>query len=222
MKTIGQLIQNQKTTEKCSEKTLSPEYISELRTLLSFVIKEQIPDFIYDQNNTNVIKNLFLYFTEQVGDYDLSRGIWLMGGNGTGKTSLLRIFSEFGKKRYNGFRVYDCSKVANDYAMNGDLDVYTYNHNGYSGRAVNMAFDELGRETIPSNYFGQKLNVMQHILHIRYNLWRSDGIQTYITTNCDVEEIHQLYDNDNDRFISDRVREMYNVIHLGGESRRKK
>lgn len=221
MKTIGQIIHNQKTTANNSENTLSPEYVSQLRTLLSSVIKEQIPGFIYDHNNTEVIKNLFLYFTGQTGGYDLSRGIWLMGGNGTGKTSLLNIFSGFGKKRYDGFRVYDCGKVANDYAMNGDLDAYTYNHNGYSRRAVSMAFDELGRETIPSNHFGQKLNVMQHILHIRYNLWRAEGIQTYITTNCDANEIHRLYDSENDRFISDRVREMYNIIHLGGESKRK-
>jgi len=218
---ISQIIQNQKTIPKNSENSLSPEYIAQLRLLLSAVIREQIPDFIYDNHNTDVIKNLFLYFTGQVGDYDLHKGIWLAGGNGTGKTSLLNIFSEFGKRRYNGFKVFDCSKVANDYAMNGDLDVYTYNLNGYSRQAVNMAFDELGRETIPSNHFGQKLNVMQHILHIRYNLWRSNGIQTYITTNFDTDEVRKLYDNVNDKFISDRIREMYSIIHLGGDSRRK-
>ncbi|PXV66903.1 hypothetical protein CLV62_104164 [Dysgonomonas alginatilytica] len=206
---------------KVSDKTLSPEYTSQLRLLLSRIIKEQIPDFIYDQQNTEVIKNLFLYYTGQVGGYDLKKGIWLMGGNGTGKTTLLQIFSEFGKKRYDGFRIYDCAKVANDYAMNGELDVYTYNQTGYSRKPVNMAFDELGRETIPSNHFGQKLNVMQHILHIRYNLWRTEGIQTYITTNCDADETHRLYDNVNDRFISDRIKEMYNRIVLDGESRRK-
>lgn len=218
---IGQIIQNQKTIPKDSEETLSPEYVSQLRQLLSGVIKEQIPGFIYDKFNTNVIKNLFLYFTGQIGDYDLKKGIWLMGGNGTGKTSLLYIFSEFGKKQYKGFKVFDCGKVANDYAINGNLDIYTYNQYGYSCQAVNMAFDELGRETIPANHFGQKLNVMQHILHIRYNLWRAEGVQTYITTNCDADEIHNLYDKDNDRFISDRIREMYNIIYLGGESRRK-
>ncbi len=206
---------------KVSDKTLSPEYKTQLRLLLSRVIKEQIPDFIYDQHNSEVIRNLFLYYSGQVGGYDLKKGILLMGGNGTGKTTLLQIFSEFGKRQYDGFRIYDCAKVANDFAMSGELNVYTYNQTGYSRKAVNMAFDELGRETIPSNHFGQKLNVMQHILHIRYNLWRSEGIQTYITTNCDADEIHQLYDNPNDRFISDRIREMYNIIHLGGESRRK-
>ncbi|NDV68569.1 ATP-binding protein [Dysgonomonas sp. 25] len=206
---------------KDSEKVLSPEYISRLRILLSNIIKEQIPNFIYDDLNTDVIANLFLYYTGQVSDYNLRKGIWLMGGNGAGKTSLLQIFSEFGKRRYDGFKIFDCSKVANDYAINGDLDVYTYNQNGYSRRAVDMAFDELGRETIPANHFGQKLNVMQHILHIRYNLWRTEGVQTYITTNCDADEIHALYDSPNDRFISDRIREMYNIIHLGGESRRK-
>lgn len=220
MKT-GQIIQNQRTIPKDSENKLSQEYTSQLGKLLSDVIKEQIPDFMYDANNIGVIKNLFLYFTGQAGSYDLRKGIWLMGGNGTGKTSLLYIFSEFGKRRSDGFKIYDCGKVANDFAANGGLDLYTYNRNGYSRQAVNMAFDELGRETIPANHFGQKLNVMQHILHIRYNLWRMEGVQTYITTNCDSDEVHDLYDNKNDRFISDRIREMYNIIHLGGESRRR-
>lgn len=204
-----------------SESQLSEQQLSVLRKLFSGTIKQIVPDFIFDEYNKDVVENLFYYFIGQKGKFDLSRSIWLMGSNGTGKTSLLQIFSEFGKKRYDGFKMFDCAKVANDFANNGDLDLYTYNEKGYNGRPVNMAFDELGRETIPAIYFGQKLNVMQHILHIRYNLWRSVGVHTYITTNCDAEEIHELYDNSNDRFITDRIREMYNVIHLDGTSRRK-
>lgn len=218
---IIQIIQNQKITTKDSDITLSKEYNLQLRQLFSEIVKEHIPDFKYDQYNTDVIKNLFLYFTGQKGEYDLRKGIWLMGGNGTGKTSLLYIFSEFGIRRFKGFKVYDCTEIVNDYAMNGDLDSYTNNKLGKSRQAVNMGFDELGREYIPANHFGQKLNVMQHILHIRYNLWRKEGVQTYITTNCDVDEIHKLYDKPDDSFISDRIREMYNVIVLGGKSRRK-
>lgn len=221
MKTIKQIIQSQKTTGFNSEPHFPNEQLSVLRKLLSGTIKQIVPDFIFDEYNESVIENLFYYFIKQKGGLDLNKGIWLMGGNGTGKTSLLQIFSEFGRKRFDGFKMFDCAKVANDYAATGDLDIYTYNQNGYSGRPVNMAFDELGRETIPAIYFGQKLNIMQHILHIRYNLWRSVGVQTYITTNCDAREIHELYDNSNDRFITDRIREMYNVIHLGGISRRK-
>lgn len=218
---INQIIQNQKTIPKDSDIASSKEYTLRLRTLFYEIVKEQIPDFIYDQNNTHIIKNLFLYFTGQKGEYDLRKGILLMGGNGTGKTSLLYIFSELGKRRFSGFKVFDCAKITNEYAMKGELDAYTYNQLGYNRCAVNMGFDELGRESIPANHFGQKLNVMQHILHIRYNLWRTEGVQTYITTNCDVDEIHKLYDNPNDRFISDRIKEMYNQIHLGGDSRRK-
>lgn len=218
---MGKIIQAQKTTTKGSEVVLSDEYIRELKMLFIDTANEIVPDFKFDDNNREIILNLFFYFTGQSGKYNLSKGLWLKGSNGTGKTSLLNIFSVFCRKRYRGFKVHDCGKVSNDYALNGDMDLYTYNQSGYSRQPVDMGFDELGRETIPANHFGQKLNVMQHILHIRYNLWKSVGIKTYITTNCDTDEIHALYDNNNDRFITDRCREMFNEIHLSGDSRRK-
>ena len=80
-----------------------------------------------------------------------------------------------------------------------------------------MCFDELGRETIPANYYGQKLNVMQHILHIRYSLWQSTGVKTFITTNDDPSAIESKYGD----FIRDRNREMFNIVLLQGKSRRK-
>ena len=184
---------------------------------------EVVPGFTIDQDNLKVIENLFYYFIGVEREYDLNKGLWIMGGNGTGKTKILKIFSLFGQKRYNGFKVYECMTISNEYATKGDIEKYTYNQQGsYSTqKPADMGFDELGRETIPANHFGQRLNVMQYILHIRYSLWQSEGIKTYITTNLSTDEVHDLYDGDKDKFISDRCREMFNVVTLLGNSRRK-
>lgn len=221
-KVIQQVQQKKKTTPKDSN-NFYEEYIQELKQLFWDTANEVVPGFAIDDNNREIIPNLFYYFIGVEGKYDLNKGLWIMGGNGTGKTKLLKIFSVFGQKRFQGFKVYECMTISNEYATKGDIDKYTYNQLGaYGGqKPTDMGFDELGRETIPANHFGQKLNVMQYILHIRYSLWQSDGIKTYITTNLSTDEVHNLYDGEKDRFISDRCREMFNVVPLLGESRRK-
>lgn len=176
-----------------------------------------IPEFSIDASNRQLITDLFNYFNGIEGRYDLDKGLWLYGDIGTGKSSLMRIFSEYLRLGFNGFKIHICDGLSNNYSRSGDLDVYTYNQHGYIGEPVWMCFDELGRETIPANHFGAKLNVMQHILHIRYSLWRSNRLKTFVTTNCDPLQIETLYGD----FIRDRIREMFNVILVEGKSRRR-
>ena len=211
---LNRIIDNKTTPTQCK---MSDEEIENRKRLLYFIERSCIPGFEVDDRNREVIKDLFFYFNGLEGNLDLNKGIWLSGDIGTGKSSLMFIMSEFKKKYFDGFKVHICSKVSNDYAISGDLDKYTYNEKGYLGVPVNMCFDELGRETLPANHYGQKLNVMQHILHIRYSLWQSSGVKTYITTNDDAASIESKYGD----FIRDRVREMFNIISLQGKSRRK-
>jgi hypothetical protein len=175
-----------------------------------------VPEFKVDNDNRQVITDLFNYFLNIPGNFDLKKGLWLEGDLGTGKSSLMQIFSKFMIARFDGFLIHICSHVANEYSIYGNLDKYTYNQTGYCGEPVQMCFDELGRESIPANHFGQKLNVMQHILHIRYSLWQTDGLKTFITTNTDADEVEELYGD----FIRDRRGEMFNIIELTGKSRR--
>lgn len=211
---LNKLLDNRTTQSQCN---LSIEELNKRREIFLEKAYQYEPDFIIDEANRDVINNLFLYFNEIPGKYNLNKGLWLYGDIGTGKSSLLFIFSELKKQLFDGFKIHICSKVSNDYAINGDLDKYTYNEKGYLGIPVNMCFDELGRESIPANYFGQKLNVMQHILHIRYSLWQSNGVKTFVTTNDDPASIESKYGD----FIRDRIREMFNVVLLQGKSRRK-
>jgi len=211
---LSKVLDNQTTQNQCK---LSKEEFENRKNIFLNIAFKHIPDFTIDDANREVINNLFFYFNEIPGKLNLDKGIWLRGDLGTGKSSLMFLLSEFKKQFFDGFKINICSKVSNDYSIYGDLDKYTYNEAGYNGGPVNMCFDELGRESRPANYYGHKLNVMQHILHIRYSLWQSDGVKTYITTNEDSKGLEDKYGD----FIRDRVREMYNIVLLQGCSRRK-
>ncbi|PXV69011.1 DNA replication protein DnaC [Dysgonomonas alginatilytica] len=195
---------------------LSDHEITERKRKFLRVAVSVIPEFTIDSSNRQLITDLFSYFNGIGGKYNPDKGLWMYGDIGTGKSSLMRVFSEYMKLEFNGFKLHICNGVANAYSGSGDLDVYTYNQNGYIGEPVWMCFDELGRETIPANHFGTKLNVMQHILHVRYSLWQSSRLKTFVTTNCDPSQIESLYGD----FIRDRIREMFNVILVEGRSRR--
>lgn len=206
--------QNRTTLKECN---LSEDEIVRRKKILVHIANKHISNFQIDESNKYIISNLFNYFNDIPGEYDLNKGLWLYGDVGTGKSSLMKVFSEYMKVWFNGFKIHICDKVSNEYAMSGSLDEFTYNENGYIGYPVWMCFDELGRETIPANHFGTKLNVMQHILHIRYSLWQSTRLKTFVTTNSGPKNIEENYGD----FIRDRTREMFNIIFMGGESRRK-
>lgn len=222
---LNKIINLEKRNTQHSEYKYSKEQVSGLKKKLVQTAINHISDFKIDKSNKYIISSLFDYFMGFEGVYDTRKGLWFMGNIGTGKTSLMHIFSTFLRDNFqNGFKIYLCPKISNEYAINGDLDPYMENSQGYSGVPVEMAFDELGRETIPANHFGQKLNVMQHILHYRYSLWQISGLKTHVITNFDNQDVNTFYDGqdkDNDKFISDRCKEMFNTVIMTGSSRRK-
>lgn len=173
--------------------------------------------FKIDDSNKQIVSDLFNYFIGIPGKLDLNKGIWLDGPIGTGKSTLMFVFSKFMQRINDGFRVYICSQVAAEYALTGNIDKYLLNPDGFCKEPVPMCFDELGREPIPSKYFGTELNVFQHILHIRYALWQQTHLKTYVTTNLMPDEVQNIYGD----YIRDRRKEMFNLIAVTGYSRRK-
>lgn len=176
---------------------------------------EVCPGFKVDDYNKDVLNELFYYAHGSSLKLDNNKGIFLYGDVGTGKSTLIRILAEYQRTMWRGFKVVNCASLVAEFSTHGvdALNESTWN-TGYSGNnPVERAFDEMGRETIPAKYYGNELNIMQHILQLRYDL----KIKTHITTNKGPEELIHLYGE----HIYDRAVEMFNFIELKGDSKRK-
>lgn len=178
--------------------------------------KETGGRFIVDETNREIVNDLFLYFHKLPGKLDSRKGIWLEGHIGTGKSTLLNVFSAYMQSLKIGFKVYICSHVTTLYSIDGNLDLFLENRNGLNHGPVDMGFDELGREPNPASYYGNKMNVFEHILHIRYHYWQTQGVKTFISTNMDAKQLGEKYGD----YIRDRRKEMFNIIPVTGKSRR--
>lgn len=172
------------------------------------------PFEIYDKE---LIEGLFLYFIgSSDSPYDLRKGMWFDGTVGSGKTTLMRVFREFRVSLQKAFRMETAAEIASQYSATGQLDLYIRNADGYLEKPIALCIDELGREQLPAIHYGNKLNVMQHILQQRYGLWQSQGVITHVTTNLSPKEVIDKYED----FIFDRCRHMFNIVSFTGKSKR--
>jgi DNA replication protein DnaC len=182
-----------------------------------------------------IFKALCYYFAndvefEQMGKgWSLNKGICLMGNIGTGKTTLMNMFS---KNKRQCYKVISCRDIAGqfadakgnkDYSAHEILEVYsndmplaTNNYNFFLQDSLGYCYDDLGTESVKKN-FGNEVNVMEEIILNRYDNRKTGWHFTHITTNLTADQIGENYGNR----VRDRMREMFNVIELTGESLRK-
>lgn len=160
------------------------------------------------------------------GKYDPSKGLWLWGDIGTGKSTMLEIVRDFchivrpaisyrdqhmtrtmrkDKWEY-GFRITNASLVAGMFAKGGYPSIEEYII------TCRQAFDEVGRECIPTGYFGNMENVFQYIIQRRYDLRHGDF--THVTSNLSPDQIGGIYGD----HIADRCNEMFNFVEMSGLS----
>lgn len=169
--------------------------------------------FLVDDYNRGLIQELTKYFIGEFGKLDPCKGVLLWGNPGTGKTVIMRIFSELTKHpavlhRYNVITCYD---VVNDYSQLGQLAADKY-------AKYNRCFDDLGAEPCELKLYGNVNNPMAQILTRRYERWErgQEKTMTFITTNLNESAILDRYGPR----VYDRIRAMCNIIELKGTSRR--
>ncbi len=185
-------------------------------------------DYSIDGNNQQQIEQLIFYFMNDKRFYgDLQKGLLLRGIIGTGKSILMKIFSE---KRSGlnftltkNFLFHSVIDIFSDYTRNGfsvieNHSKYMSYEEGYEWRNT-TCFDELGMESTTAKNYGNTINIMESIIAIRYNNWQSRGQLTHFTTNLTPDEIEAQYGPR----IRSRIAEMCNdIILLGIDRRRKK
>lgn len=187
------------------------------------------PSFVVDENNEKVISSMIRYFSDYL-DCDISpnKGILLMGTVGTGKTTIFEVFKSIineSKKPYD-------IKVINVYGLYQDvrderhkiLDVLdrikgtgSGGYRIYGGANIHeYVLDDLGMDPIVKAY-GNEVDLSGEIIYQRYGLFINDRIKTHATTNLSVTEIKARLGER----VYDRMKEMFNILILSGESRRK-
>lgn len=210
----------------------------ELKAEIILRAKQEPFDFVIDEHNERVIHLLCLYFTndERFNDEEvtypngekrklsLKKGIGLISAKkGTGKTILMKLFQQNKRIPYLQIETKD---VASMYKKDGERAIEIHSDllhvpptpTFFYHSRIGICFGDLGNE-IPKGNWGDKSDVMADVLYKIYNKGQQTGDFScfHFTSNLSGGDFEQRY---GDR-IKDRLREIFNVIILGGESRRK-
>lgn len=151
------------------------------------------------------------------GEFDLEKGLLIIGNYGCGKSSLMSAFQTLGKNIYNStgdlfiwFNSINCNELNSEFHSNrndkGEILDKGQLFKKYS--KGNRYFDDFGTE---KQFYGDYL--MREILEQRYLdlKWK-----TYLTTNLSLSEIEDQYGG---RVFS-RINQMFNVVAMPGEDHR--
>ena len=198
--------------------------------VFSHIGKQMCPSFVVDDENRwcyeQLIKWLHADDTMQALDPvtgatvpgRLTKGIYLAGNTGSGKSLALAIMSIY--RRVDNIMLYvneekvclsykpiRVDEICDAYAKTGDITKYK--------RMAILCVQDFGSEPTDTQYMGNRINVMQQILEYRGD--RQDLV-TLISTNYSLSnpKIVQMYGS---RVVS-RLKEMCNYIVLKGADRR--
>lgn len=180
--------------------------------------------FKVNKDNKIAIRDLVLYFTDhEESKLDPSKGIFLNGTVGTGKTKLMQLLNAWpeNKKKFIEIR---CKDIQRDFTMNGFSELYQYGKNAYRmkhtvrcrerGYGITYFFDDFGEEK-SSKSWGNEALVMEDILQDRWVEFENTGMLTHMTSNLtDGKLIQSIYGVR----VRDRIRGMFNVVRLNGKS----
>lgn len=175
---------------------------------------QQKKKLVVNQNNAKELAALCQYFARIPGKLDLNKGLLIMGGTGTGKTSALKAFHRMGEMIWAAeqdpimkFSWANCIDLVDEFEdLSTDKTLFFQQYRG-----MHRMFDDFGQENDASR-FGLK-NLMKEIMEKRYNapIWR-----TYITTNLTAEQILTKYG----QRVHSRIFEMFNVLPMVGDDYR--
>ena len=138
--------------------------------------------------------------------------LWLCGGCGRGKTHLARILRD---------RLQIPMRIADDISRDVTTDDMTaYDRRLYTTAAQDLIIDDLGSETLRSNY--GNASEFPQLLQRLYELWRYNGKLLIVTSNYGLvgNSITALNARYGER-VTDRLVEMFLPVRLTGRNWRR-
>jgi len=179
------------------------------------------PKFVIDEFNKIAFKELLLYFTgNEEFSGDLNKGILLIGEIGTGKSLIFKIFKYYTMNiiRTNSFQMHSSIDIVDNVNTYGSeyLQQYSHNLDGSKPHPIRCYIDDLATVHEKIMHYGTEMNVIEQLISLRYNIFEKYGTLTHSSSNIYPSEMKDRYD----MRIIDRMKEMFNIIELTGNSRR--
>lgn len=162
--------------------------------------------FTINESNMGAIWNLCLYFSGspefERGGLRLEKGLMIMGNVGSGKTTLMRLFSQVVP-----FHMMYVGNICDNVRKDGQEEL-----DKIKARAFDeICFDDFGSESKIKHY-GSNYDVMYDIVVRRCYHYVHHRTKTHFTTNMTLDEIRDIYD----ARIESRINELCNIIVIGG------
>lgn len=188
-------------------------------------------NFKIDDQNKRPLQLLLMYFTgdssfpfeykKTYADYgSLEKGVMLLGGVGTGKSLLFKIFKEYTSHELckNSFQYYEAREIIDNVNVLGIDYLNLFNINGDSKHQnpITCYIDDIGSMNETVKHYGSEHNVIEQLLSMRYSILGRYKKLTHMSSNMYPPELEKMY---GERIV-DRMKEMFNIIELGGKSRR--
>lgn len=173
---------------------MSPDFAAAVRALTKYFIND--PTAEHDCNPLPLTKGLFIY-----------------GAVGTGKTELMHIMQRFATENNltKAFQFSSLSKVYTDAKASADFDPIAQNV------CFERCFDEFGRYVGAVKRYGDDLDINEAILEQRYERFKRYGQLTHLVANLAPNETADKFSP----MLVDRVRSMCTGVYFKGESKRK-
>lgn len=190
-------------------------YWSMFQQCANNILKERgiFKRFICDKYNEYLIVQLYYYLTgNPKGDFDITKGIYLGGKPGAGKTLILSTFV----KLFNIFTNQIIEVIPARYVLD---KMESYGMMNLKKRQ--LMIDDLGRESLTVKLYGNDRHPITELTELRYE----HCTRTFYTSNFTIDTLSKGYDEKGQqigygRYIGDRIREKSNFYVLPGDSRR--
>lgn len=171
-------------------------------------------EFIIDDNNKTLINELYYYVVgSDKFEGDREKGLMILGNLGSGKTLIMLAFCEVWNDLFR-VRVSSISaKLYVQYLLEPEK-FRGFNNNSLPNYEVGTVFiDDIGKESKKVNVYGTEICPIADLLSARYDR----GAITFSTGNYTLKTLKDQYGET----VTDRMKEMFNIIVLKGNSRRK-
>jgi DNA replication protein DnaC len=171
-------------------------------------------EFKYDFTGIgDTIKDLIHYFVNSdEGGLDLSKGLFIHGVPGTGKTEIMQVMQEM-TSRVNLRSQFNLESLSIMYDRARGSETYNPIPDAIQ---LNKCFDEFGRHTGAVMRFGNPLNITETLIEQRYIRHEASGQKTHFISNFSPDEAMQMLSP----AIRDRLKKMCQSVKFGEKSHR--